>query len=151
MARNVQDKGEQSCNMVLLIKDHKKWSNSSNSPPPSRPVVNMGLNCHLSEMLSSILEPITSDANGSEIDSTTEMLARIESLNSKFSKINGPKNEYSIESIEPIHKSEAENVNEVTPNEAPKKSKISRGTFGRMESQARNLIILPICPKMLRS
>ena len=129
MAKNLKDKGEQSCNMVLLIKDHKKWSNSSNLPPPSRPVVsgNMGLNCHLSEMLSSILEPITSDANGSEIDSTTEMLARIKSLNSKMSKIDGPKNEYIFESSEPIPKSGAENVNVATPDEAPKKSKVPRG------------------------
>ena len=33
MAKNVQDKGEQACSMVLLIKDHKNWSQGSNPPP----------------------------------------------------------------------------------------------------------------------
>ena len=86
MCKNVLDKGEQVCNMVLLVKDHKNWKPGSDSPPPSRPVVsgNTGLNCHLSEMLSLILEPITSQANGHEVDSTLEMLSKVEGLNEKF-------------------------------------------------------------------
>ena len=86
MAKNTIDKGEQDCQMVLLIKDHKGWVEESNEPPPSRPVVsgNTGLNCHLSELLSHIIEPITAEAPGNEIDSTAEMLHIIEQLNEKL-------------------------------------------------------------------
>ena len=61
-------------------------SAESGKPSPSRPVVsgNTGLNCHLSELLSQILEPINSESSGAEIDSTCEMLKRIEDLNVKF-------------------------------------------------------------------
>ena len=83
MGRNIIDKGEQVCPMVLLIKDHKAWSPESNSPPPSRPVIsgNCGLNCHLSELISHVLEPITRESPGPEIDSTTEMLSKIDMFN----------------------------------------------------------------------
>ena len=37
MARNILDKGEQACPMVLLIKDHKEWSIESGEPPPFSP------------------------------------------------------------------------------------------------------------------
>ena len=65
--------------MVLLIKDHKKWSVDSGKPPP---VVsgNTGLNCHLSELLSHILELITSKYNGAEFDCTCQILKQIEDL-----------------------------------------------------------------------
>ena len=58
MSKNLVDKGEQACNMTLLIKDHKDWSPESDKPVPSRPVVsgNTGLNCHLSEMISHIID-----------------------------------------------------------------------------------------------
>ena len=83
MAKNVLDKGEQVCSMVLLIKDHKSWSPDSETSPPSRPVVagNCGLNSHLSELISHILEPITLEAPGCEIDSTSEMLSKIDKIN----------------------------------------------------------------------
>ena len=86
MNRNLNDKGEQSCNMVLLVKDHKGWAQDSGKPPPSRPVVsgNTGLNCHLSELLSMVLEPVTKEAQGSDVDSTNELLHRVELLNSKL-------------------------------------------------------------------
>ena len=89
MAKNITDKGEQSCHMELLLKDHKGWVESSGKPPPSRPVVsgNTGLNCHLSELLSNVLEPITKEAPGSEIDSTKELLDKINKLNEKLSKV----------------------------------------------------------------
>ena len=38
-AKNMTDKGEQTCQMSLLIKDHKNWSQESNGPVPSRPVI----------------------------------------------------------------------------------------------------------------
>ena len=34
MNKNLVDKGEQTCHMTLLIKDHKKWSGESGTPPP---------------------------------------------------------------------------------------------------------------------
>ena len=34
MQKNLSDKGEQACAMQLLIKDHKKWHQSSGTPPP---------------------------------------------------------------------------------------------------------------------
>ena len=88
MDKNIVDKGEQVCPMVLLIKDHKGWTHESGTPPPSRPVVsgNCGLNSHLSELISLVMEQVTSEANGNEIDSTTEMLYRIERLNEKLEK-----------------------------------------------------------------
>ena len=86
MHKNTLDKGEQVCPMVLLIKDHKGWSPDMNTPPPSRPVVsgNCGLNSHLSDLISLIMEPVTSEANGFEVDSTSEMLHRINLLNDRI-------------------------------------------------------------------
>ena len=43
------------------------------------------MNCHLSELLAHIIEPITFKAKGSEINSSSEMLARIDKLNAKIS------------------------------------------------------------------
>ena len=56
----------------------------SESPPPSRPVIagNVGLNCHLSEIISKIVEPITLTSEGFDIESTQNMLHII----SKFNK-----------------------------------------------------------------
>ena len=87
MEKNLSDKGEQACAMQLLIKDHKNWHQSSGTPPPSRPVVsgNSGLNRHLSEMISLVIEPVASEADGFEVDSTGEMLAKIDELNDKLS------------------------------------------------------------------
>ena len=58
----------------------------SGAPLPTRPVVggNSGLNCHISELLSQIIEPVASASNGSEVDSTIEMLKRLEDLNLKL-------------------------------------------------------------------
>ena len=87
MARNVCDKGEQVCQMTLLIKDHKKWQEDSGKPIPSRPVVsgNSGLNCHLSELISLVIEPISFEHNGNEIDSTDDLIAKLNIINEKKS------------------------------------------------------------------
>ena len=76
--------------MVLLIKDHKGWSPDMQTPPPSRPVVsgNCGLNCHLSELISHVIEPLTSELEGCEIDSTLEMLNKVDEFNEKMSNGN---------------------------------------------------------------
>ena len=86
MSTNLEDKGEQVCKMSLLIKDHKSWSTESVSPPPSRPVVsgNFGLNCHLSELISTILEPIAYEESGNEMDSTDDMIAKISKINEQI-------------------------------------------------------------------
>ena len=34
MSKNINDKGEQACPMVLLFKDHKNWTIDSEGPPP---------------------------------------------------------------------------------------------------------------------
>ena len=87
MARNTTDKGEQTCHMSLLIKDHKQWSPQSETVVPSRPVIsgNTGLNCHLSELISHLIEPTAYEHSGNEINSTDDMLSKIENLNKKLS------------------------------------------------------------------
>ena len=84
MLKNVNEKGEQTCPMSCLIKDHKGWEFSVETPvPPSRPVIagNVGINRCLSEILSLIIEPITDRAGGDSIDSTGDMLHKINELN----------------------------------------------------------------------
>ena len=92
VARNVVDKGEQTCQMSLLLKDHKNWSRESGCPIPSRPVVagNMGLNCHLSELISHIIDPISYEHSGNEVDSSDDLLAKIEKLNETISRKSRP-------------------------------------------------------------
>ena len=83
------DKGCQAAPLKLLFKDHKKWDVSSGKPIPSRPVVNgrAGYNCHLSEILSMILAPVAKNACGSEIESTGDLLSRIQAINEKLSQV----------------------------------------------------------------
>ena len=56
------------CPMSLLFKDHKGWSASLGTVPPTRPVVggHMGINMHLSELVSDILDPVVSTHRGGE-------------------------------------------------------------------------------------
>ena len=56
LVKMVCDKGEQVCQMALLIKDHKKWLCGSSGPIPSRRVIsgNKGLNCHLWEIVAKL-------------------------------------------------------------------------------------------------
>ena len=84
MERNITENGEQTCPMICLIKDHKGWSFTSDTPtPPSRPVIagNAGVNRGLSEILSLLIEPITSEMDSDCIDSTSDMLSHIEIVN----------------------------------------------------------------------
>ena len=76
------DFGAQAAPLRLLLKDHKPWSKDSGKPIPSRPVVNgkAGYNNHLSELLSMILGPVAKEANGSEINSTADLLSKIHSV-----------------------------------------------------------------------
>ena len=81
MMTNLQDYGREVPEMVLLCKDHKKWN--SNSPVPTRPVIsgNKGINTHLSELLSELLEPVSFTIGGGEIASTEEALHKINNAN----------------------------------------------------------------------
>ena len=84
MIKNVTENGEQTCPMVCLIKDHKGWSYSESTPvPPSRPVIggNVGINRGLSELLSLLIEPVTSMLGGDAIESTGDMLSKIDEIN----------------------------------------------------------------------
>ena len=83
MLKNIQDHGAEIPEMVLLMKDHKSWSEDSGEVIPSRPVVSgrVGLNSHLSEILSEILEPVSLNMKSTEVSSTEEALHKITKLN----------------------------------------------------------------------
>ena len=72
--------------MALLVKDHKTWRLDSDTPVPSRPVVsgNRGINTHLSELISEILEPMVLEMGGGEVASTEEALHAIDEVNKKI-------------------------------------------------------------------
>ena len=68
------------CPLYLLYKDHKGWDVSKGPVPPTRPVAsgNRGMNLHLSEILSDILEPVADGVKDScEVISTEDMVARM--------------------------------------------------------------------------
>ena len=81
MMKNILDHGREIPEMILLCKDHKKWDGKA--PLPTRPVIsgNKGINTHLSELLSEILEPVSGSIGGGEIASTEEALNRINQIN----------------------------------------------------------------------
>ena len=84
MLRNCQNHSMELPELRLLIKDHKTWSPDSGQPVPTRPVAsgNCGLNTHISEFISEILEPVAMELEGGEVASTEEILK-------KFTVING--------------------------------------------------------------
>ena len=84
MNNNIQGTSMEVPEMVLLVKDHKEWDSSSNKPVPTRPVVSgsRGVNTHISEWLSEIMEPIASHIKSAEVCSTEEVLSKIDKINS---------------------------------------------------------------------
>ena len=88
MTKNLKDQGEQVCLMTLLLKDHKVWTEDSGKPIPSRPVIsgNNGLNCHLSELISLVIEPISFEHSGNEVDSTDDLIEAINKLNESLER-----------------------------------------------------------------
>ena len=46
--------------LSLLFKDHKGWSPTEGTAPPTRPVVggHLGVNLHISELVSEIIDPV---------------------------------------------------------------------------------------------
>ena len=84
MGKIIQELSFQIPEMSLMIKDHKQWSETDDKPIPSRPVLsgNNCLNTHLSELLSELVEPISSRLCGAEVTSTEEALHKFSQLNS---------------------------------------------------------------------
>ena len=73
----------ESCPVHLLYKDHKGWDKSKGGVPPTRHVAggNRGVNLHLSEVVSDILEPMVGRVKGGcEVISTEDTLARFEDI-----------------------------------------------------------------------
>ena len=92
MMKNLQNHSPEVPAMALLVKDHKKWNSASDIPVPSRPVVsgNKGVNTHLSEIISEILEPMIPDLGGGEISSTEEALYKITEVNKSLDDGSAP-------------------------------------------------------------
>ena len=71
----------------LLFKDHKLWESSRGTPPPTRPVMggNSGMNTHLSEILSWLLETLATSMIGksSEVISGEDLKNKMDALNDK--------------------------------------------------------------------
>ena len=72
--------------MVILIKDHQHRTPEKGGVIPSRPVVSgsRGINTHLSEWLSEILEPIANNVRCGEVASTEEVLRKFDDLNKEI-------------------------------------------------------------------
>ena len=74
----------QACPVHLLYKDHKGWTRDKGGVPPTRYVAggNKGMNLHISEVISDILEPMIGRVTGGgEVISTEDNLANLEDIN----------------------------------------------------------------------
>ena len=72
------------CPLSLLYKDHKGWSPGKGTVPPTRPVAggHLGINMHISEIVSDLLDPVVAQyEGGKEVISTEDMVARLEISN----------------------------------------------------------------------
>ena len=80
-------KSLEACPLWLLFKDHKLWESSKGTAPPTRPVMggNSGMNTHLSEILSWLLEPLATSMLGksSEVISGEDLKNKMDTLNEK--------------------------------------------------------------------
>ena len=76
--------GQAVCPLSLLYKDHKGWDASKGPTPPTRPVAggHIGINMHISEIVSDLLDPVVAVYRGGrEIISTEDLLARVVLMN----------------------------------------------------------------------
>ena len=76
--------GMATCPVTLLFKDHKNWKSGTTTIPPTKHVAggHLGMNLHLSEVVSDILEPLVGTLEeGEEVISTEDLLAKIDKLN----------------------------------------------------------------------
>ena len=74
------------CPITLLLKDHKGWSPKDGGVPPTRQVAggHLGMNLHLSEIVSDIIEPLVGVLEGGrEVISCEDLTARLEKVNLK--------------------------------------------------------------------
>ena len=81
---SMMGEGQSICPLSLLFKDHKGWTSEMGTVPPTRPVAggHLGINLHLSELVSDILDPVVGEYRGGrEIISTEDGIARMEKLN----------------------------------------------------------------------
>ena len=81
------NKSMQVCPMYLTYKDHKGWKSGDGTIPPTRPIAsgNSGMNPHLSEILSDVIEPIVDNMEeGNEAISTEDFVASLMELNTKM-------------------------------------------------------------------
>ena len=72
--------------LYLLFKDHKGWTVEAGGPPPTRPVASAGggQDDHLSETISTVLEPVANKMKGGmETTSTPDFISKIVELNKK--------------------------------------------------------------------
>ena len=72
------------CRLSLLYKDHEGWASHMGTCPPTRPVIsgNMGMNIHLSEVVSDLIEPLVDKfMGGRESISTEDMISKFVGLN----------------------------------------------------------------------
>ena len=72
------------CPLTLLYKDHKGWTSEMRTCPPTRPVAggHLGMNLHLSEVVSDLVEPLVDKYEGGrENISTEDLIARVVGLN----------------------------------------------------------------------
>ena len=72
------------CRLSLLYKDHEGWASHMGTCPPTRPVIsgNMGMNIHLSEVVSDLIEPLVDKfIGGRESISTEDMISKFVGLN----------------------------------------------------------------------
>ena len=79
--------------LKLLYKDHKNWNPDSGTPPLMRPVAlaNKGINVHLSDIVSTVLEPVGSAMRDTfEVDSTDDLLSINDKINNQVDKQTGP-------------------------------------------------------------
>ena len=75
---------ENVCPMYLSYKDHKGWTGTDGKPAPTRPIAsgNVGMNIHISEVVSEIIEPVVdSFEGGNEAISSEDLMASLMGLN----------------------------------------------------------------------
>ena len=74
------------CPLSLLYKDHKRWNCDKGGNPQTRPVAggHLGMNLHISVIISEIVEPLVYTFDGGpEVISTEDLIARVEDLKMK--------------------------------------------------------------------
>ena len=77
--------------MYLTFKDHKGWDYREGTVPPTRPICggNTGMNIHISEALSEVIEPmVEAFEGGNEIISGEDFMAQVEAHNEEFKNWN---------------------------------------------------------------